>query len=59
MSEINLGLRALDDGASDSGRKRDPFKTPTERIREPITLQRNPMYPGQIYFVDSPSKLLK
>lgn len=46
MDEINLGLRGLEDGKSDSSRKRDPFKTPNERMREPITLQRNPMYPG-------------
>ena len=46
MDEINLGLRALEDGKSDSGVKRDPYKTPNERSREPITLQRNPMYPG-------------
>jgi hypothetical protein len=46
MDEINLGLRGLEDGKSDSDRKRDAFKTPNERMREPITLQRNPMYPG-------------
>lgn len=59
MDEINLGLQGLEDGKSDSGRERNLFKTPNERMREPITLQRNPMYPGLIYFVDSPSKLLK
>ena len=61
MNEINLGLRNLEDAHSDSGGKRDPFKTPTEKIgqRKNFTLKTNPMYPGQIYFVDSPSKLLK